>query len=220
MSAPSTGKPSRRRGLGTLLIGATLALALALLWRPALRGGGAALIAEDSLAPADVIVVSGSTLLPDAFEAARLYRDGYAPRVLVPGAMPEPYLDDVRALGIARRSAVDLARTVLERSGVPAAAIEIVSDPVDGTEAEAAVIAAFVARQRPQRLLIVTARTHGARTRWLLRHLLPAQTALIVRSPADDPFQPDAWWHSRESARETMAEYLRWANTLLGDLWR
>jgi hypothetical protein len=41
-----------------------------------------------------------------------------------------------------------------------------------------------------------------------------------VRSPAIDPFRPDAWWHSRSGSREVAMEYLRWANTFgLRDFW-
>jgi uncharacterized SAM-binding protein YcdF (DUF218 family) len=211
-------RTARRWRRAILPCGVALVAAL-LLWRPALRGCGAALIAEDDLAAVDYIIVSSSTAVSDAFEAAALYRDGYAPRVLVPGSALEPNLDRLHSLGIPQLSSAELVRAVLERSGVPAAAIEVVPDTVDGTATEAAVIAAFVARRQPRRILVVTARSHSARTRWLLRRLLPAETILFVRSPTDDPFQPDRWWRSRDSAREAITEYMRWANTLLGDLW-
>jgi len=221
VSLAGTPRPRTARRWRRAILPCGVALvAVLLLWRPVLRGCGAALIAEDDLAAVDYIIVSNSTAVSDAFETAALYRDGYAPRVLVPGSALEPHLDDLRVLGIPQLSSAELVRAVLERSGVPAAAIEVVPDTVDGTETEAAVIAAFVARRQARRLLVVTARSHSARTRWLLRRLLPAETVLFVRSPTDDPFQADRWWRSRDNAREAMTEYVRWVNTLLGDLWR
>jgi uncharacterized SAM-binding protein YcdF (DUF218 family) len=222
--APALGRilgAARRRRRAKWLLAAALVLAAAapLLWRPALRGLGAALIAEDDLAPADVVVVSSSSVAVDAFEAAALYRGGYAPRVLVPGTAVDPYLQDVRSLGIPYLSSSELARAVLERSGVPAAAIEIGSEAIDGTETEAAAIAAYVARQQPRRLLVVTARSHTARTRWLLRRRLPAETVVMVRGAGEDSYAADTWWQSRFAARETLMESVRWINTLLGDLW-
>lgn len=210
-----------RRRLVKWLLAIVLALGVAalLLWRPALRSLGGALIAEDDLAAADVLVVSSSSTVADAFEAAALYRRGYAPRVLVPGVSIDPHLQDLRSLGIPYLSSAELARAVLERSGVPGDAIEIGSDPIDGTETESVAIAAYVARQQPRRLLVVTARSHTARTHWLLRRLLPRDTVLIVRGAGDDPYAADTWWQSRSEARETLMECARWINTLLGDLW-
>jgi uncharacterized SAM-binding protein YcdF (DUF218 family) len=220
-AAPTRRGAGRWRRLSTLLFGALLVIGIAapLLWRPALRGIGAALISEDALAPADVIIVSSSSPAAGAFEAAVLYRGGYAPRVLVPGTAVDPHLQDLRSLGVPYMSSAELARAVLERSGVPAAAIDTGSAAIDGTETEAAAIAAYVARERPRRLVVVTARSHTARTRWLLRRQLPAESVLLVRSPGDDPFTADTWWQARSEAREAMMECARWINTLLGDLW-
>ena len=207
--------------VGKIVRVVTLAAVVGLLlfWRPALRLLGAALVAEDGLATADVIVVSTSSAVCDALEAARLFRDGYAPRILVPGTTPEPYLDDVHALGIPQLSGAELTRAVLQRSGVPEAAIEVGPDEIDGTSTEARAIAAFARQRRPGRLIVVTARSHGARTRWLLRDLLPPGTGLIVRGARCDPFAADSWWRSRDESRDVLMEYGRWANTLLGDLW-
>lgn len=204
-----------------MLAPALVAAALVSLeWRPVLQALGAALVAEGGLAPVDVIVVSNSSPVGDALEGAALYRDGVAAHVFLPGMMAQPRLAALRALGIPQLEAAELVRTVLERSGVPSAAIESLPDPVDGTETEVALIATYVRRQPIRRLLVITARTHSARTGWRLRHSLPAGVEVIVRSPRDDGFDPDAWWRSRDSTREVVFEYMRWVNSLLGDLWR
>ncbi|HSP96097.1 MAG TPA: ElyC/SanA/YdcF family protein [Candidatus Dormibacteraeota bacterium] len=209
----------RRRAVVGLAAALAAGGVLLLLWRPALQAVGAVLVVDGELAPADLVVVSNSSAVADAFEAAALYRGGYAPRVLVPGSMAEPQLANLHALGIPQMGTMQLVRAVLEGSGVPAAAIESLPDTIEGTETEAALVAAFVQRQQARRILVVTARSHTARTRWLLRHRLPAEVEVIVRSPRDDCFDPHAWWRSRESTREVAFEYMRWANALLGDLW-
>jgi uncharacterized SAM-binding protein YcdF (DUF218 family) len=193
--------------------------ALWLCWHPFLALVGGALVVEDPLAPADLLVVSMASPVAGAFEAARLYRDGYAPEIVLPGTVADPYRDDLRQLGIVYPAQTALEQAVLERSGVPPAAIRALSDPIDGTEAEVAAIAAFAETQHPRRLLIVTARSHSARTGWLLRRALPRTVEVIVRSPRDDEFEVASWWHFRWQAREVALEYLRWINALLGDLW-
>src|SRR5262245_23433383 len=180
---------------------------------------GSALVAEGPLESADVVVVSNASPVADAFEAATLYRTGYAQEIVIPRYVPERHVDELHRLGITYLPQTELMEAVLEHSGVPSAAIRTLSDPVDGTEREVAAVAAFVTQQRPRSVLFVTARSHTARSAWLLRRTLPRGVEVIVRSPRDDLFDPGSWWQSRAQARELMTEYLRWGNTLLGDLW-
>lgn len=219
-AAAPTAHATRRRRAAALLLAGSIALAgTLLLWRPLLRGVGAALVAQDELAAADVLVVSASGAPGDALEAAALYRDGYAPRLLIPGTTIDDRGDDLRALGVPYLSSSELIRSILERSGVPRAAIEIGAARYDGTATEAVAIADGVAARPAPRVMVIATRTHTARLRWLLRRQLPEATQLIVRSPRDDTYDPQLWWTSRAQARETAMEYLRWLNVALGDLW-
>jgi uncharacterized SAM-binding protein YcdF (DUF218 family) len=197
-------------------------VAVAVLWAlrtPGLRILGSALVAEGPLASADVVVVSNASPVADAFEAATLYRTGYAQAIVIPRFTREHRVDDLHRLGIPYLPQTELMEAVLERSGVPSAAIRTLPARVDGTESEVAAVAAFVTQQQPRSVLFVTARSHTARSAWLLRRTLPRGTEIIVRSPSDDLFDPGSWWQSRGQTRELLVEYLRWGNTLLGDLW-
>jgi uncharacterized SAM-binding protein YcdF (DUF218 family) len=210
---------SRRLRLAALLLGLTVAAWLGR--APVLTGIGTALTADDPVAPAAVIVSSLAAVRADALEAAKLYRDGVAPRVVLCRWQAEPLDAEMRRLGVPWLTAHELAAAVLERSGVPAGAIDLLDAEVDGLNSEVAAVAAFARASRPASLLYVTARSHGRRARWLLRRLLPPDIALRVHAPTLDPFRPDSWWRSRESSRELAMEYLRWANTLgLRDLWQ
>jgi uncharacterized SAM-binding protein YcdF (DUF218 family) len=214
--APSFATSRRvRRALAAVVAVAVLCL----LRTPCLRILGGALVAEGPLAPADVVVASNASPVADAFEAASLYRTGYAQEIIIPRFAPERRVDDLHRLGIPYLPQTELMEAVLEHSGVPSAAIRILPDHVDGTEREVAAVATFVTQERPRSVLFVTARSHTARSAWLLRRALPHGIGVIVRSPRDDVFDPGSWWQSRGQAREVAAEYLRWGNTLLGDLW-
>lgn len=201
-----------------------MALAVAALWlarRPFLTAVGGALVADDALVPADVIVVSSASARADALEAARLYAAGISPRLVIAEWVREPVDVEIERLGVPFLHVTALARAILERSGVPPSAITVLPGAASGTEDEVAAVAAYVPDAGIRSVLYVGPRTHTARARWLLRHRLPPSVRVAARGPAADDFAADGWWRSRDQSREVMAEYLRWLNSaLLGDAWR
>ena len=109
---------------------------------------------------------------------------------------------------------------ILERSGIPSSAITVLPSLADGTETEVAAIAAFIKEQGLSSVLVVTARSHTGRTKWLLHRTLGDSVHVSVRSPRFDTFSVEGWWRERDQCREVIAEYLRWTNTLvLPNLW-
>ncbi|MCC6765476.1 MAG: YdcF family protein [Deltaproteobacteria bacterium] len=169
----------------------------------------------------DAMVVSMATLRAAALEAARLHHDGISGRIVIARWRPEPLDEEMRRLAVPWLPPHELAAAMLEKSGVPAAAVELLDDSVDGLNTEIAAVAAWARRERPASLLYLTSRSHSRRASWLLRRLLPDGTRLLVHAPALDGFRPDAWWRSRTESREVAMEYLRWMNTFgLRDFWR
>lgn len=235
LTAPSSGEPpdvagiqaetiaparrTRHRWLWVTLVLAAFMLAWA--GRGILLAGmGRLLVAEDPLEPVEMIVVSDADPLAGALEAGRLYQAGISRQIGLLAAEPDPVDDQIRALGIPRLEPTGMLRWILDRSGVPASAMQDLPGTVDGTETEIGVVAAFAREHKPSSLLFLTARTHSARARRLLRRQLPAETRVNVRSPRTDTFAADSWWSSREQSREVLIEYLHWLNTfVLGDLW-
>jgi uncharacterized SAM-binding protein YcdF (DUF218 family) len=212
---------SARTAVIGLLLVATAAAAAWEARHAILSGAGALVVSEDPLGPAELMVVSNASARGDALEAARLYGAGISSRVVVLTWRAEPIDDEMRRLGVPYLPATELVHAILVHSGVPAGAIAVLPGPVDGLNSEIAVLATFAREHRPESLLFVTARTHTARARWLLRRTLPAGMRVAVRSPPSDRFSPRSWWESRDQSRELGEEYLRWLNTLiLRDSWR
>jgi uncharacterized SAM-binding protein YcdF (DUF218 family) len=180
-----------------------------------LRSVAAALVVEDSALPADVIALTSSNVEACALEAAALYRESVARRVVLGVCSDCAELKgQLLDLGIPYLDNPTLARLILERSGVPAAAISVLPDRVDGTETAVAAISRFVHDNGVSPVLVVTARSHTARTKWLLRRVLPPHSTVLVRSSRFDGFSITHWWRDREQAREVAMEYLRWMNAL------
>jgi uncharacterized SAM-binding protein YcdF (DUF218 family) len=187
---------------------------------PLLRAVGHALVAEDPVAPVDVVAVSHANVRASALEAAALYRDGVARRFVV----AEWERDDLKAmldeLGVPHPASHELAVAILAKSGVPRDAITVLPGGVDGTNPEITAVVRFAQRERPASLLYVTSRSHTARAAERLRREAPG-TRILVRASRWDDFDPDRWWHRRGSTREVWTEYLRWFNSyVLGDRWR
>ena len=187
---------------------------------PILRGLGSVLVAEDALGPADVIAVSHANVRASALEAAELYREGLARRVVVAEWKKEELETKLDELGVPHLASHELVVAILERSGVPREAVTVLPGSVDGTNAEITVYVRFANRERPGTLLYVTSRSHTARAGRRLRREAPG-TRILVRAPRWDDFHVDTWWYRRGSTREVMTEYLRGFNSfVLGDYWR
>jgi uncharacterized SAM-binding protein YcdF (DUF218 family) len=214
--------PWRVRAQQSLRVAIALLVLAMIAWsarRPILGGIGALIVNEDPLAPTDVIVVSSSLARATAFEAALVFKANTSARIVMTEWAHDPLVDRTRELGIPYLDATAINRLILERSGVPASAITVLPDRVDGTSAEISAIAAFIGRAHPSSLLVITARSHTARTKWLLERKLPTMR-VSVRGSRFDRFRADTWWHERDQTRETVTEYLRMANSLVfGDFW-
>ena len=199
-----------------LTVGALVACAAIWIGRRAILVGAAELIVdEDPVTPAQIIVPSHSMSQETALEAAMLYEQQVSAHVVMTDWIEEPVADSMRSLGIRALDTTQLNKYILEQSHVPASAITILPERVDGTGSEIAAIVAFAERCRVSSLLVITARTHTARTRWLLRRKLPRTVHVLVRSPRLDRFAVDSWWRERWQSREMAIEYLRWVNTVL-----
>lgn len=206
-----------------LQLGVSILLALTLVWsarRSIFVGAAAILVEDDPLAPAQIIVPSHSMSQETALEAALLYEQQVSAHIVMTDWIEDPVAENIRKLGIRPLDTTQLNKYILERSNVPSSAITILPDRADGTGSEIAAIAAFAQRCQLRSILVITARSHTARTKWLLQRKLPRAVRVFVRSPRFDRLAVDTWWHERDQSREIVTEYLRWFNTvLLQDLW-
>lgn len=145
---------------------------------------------------ADVIVVLGA--LPErAVEAARLYRDGYAPRVIVSGAAEN----------------AKLLKKIVEAHGVPSEAIIVDDAPMRTLDHPRTVAQAGGLDKSTVRLLVVTSSVHTSRARACF--LSQGYANVRMCSPQwlrggklDLP--RDTWFSSRHEAESNLYELLAW----------
>ena len=97
------------------------------------RGAASFLVIEDPLQPAAAIISLGGKLPFREIEAARLYREGWAPQVIVVRATQSAEYEALKALEIDKPQEWELSREVLKQQGVPASAIVIPKEEGVGT---------------------------------------------------------------------------------------
>ena len=173
---------------------------------PILRGIALFLIVEDSLDRAAAIVPLGGQTPFREMEAAKLYRAGLAPQVVIVRAAPSAETEALRELGFETPEAWELSREVLIRQGVPASAIVVLAIKAGGTLEELqAVYSAMTSKDAP--VILVTSKYHTRRTRLTWQYVTAGRSQPIVRAATGDPFDPNHWWHRRSFSLSVVHEY-------------
>jgi uncharacterized SAM-binding protein YcdF (DUF218 family) len=202
-------KPRRTRrivlGLAALLLLGSVVFLL---------GVGRWLVAEDPLEKAQAIVVLSGRMPMRAMEAARLYRQGYAPEVWLTHST-EPGLT-LAAAGISYVGEDIYNVQVLTHEGVPAAAIHLLQPPIINTADELSAVSAELGKEKGEKVIIVTTKVHTRRVRILWDRIAAGRGRAIVRAASDDPFEPRRWWRTTGDALDVVRECLGILNAWAG----
>jgi uncharacterized SAM-binding protein YcdF (DUF218 family) len=150
-----SGRHSRR----LLIVLAVLAvLTGAAFW--AFRKVGRWLVVDDNLQPARAIVVLSGLVPYRAMEAAEIYRQGWAPEVWLFQDDPRGADGVFASLGIHHVTEEEYDQQVLERLGVPKAAIRLLDPPATNTENEFELLREELRRRGGDRVILVTSPVH------------------------------------------------------------
>lgn len=186
---------------------------------PVLRGMGRYLIDDEPPATADAIVVLAGSVPDRILEAVALYRDGFAPRIVLSrGRNPAGYRH-LRAMGIRIPRLFELNRSVAEQLGVPSDAIAEVGGAEGSTYDEAQQVLRYVRQHGYAVIFVVTSKHHSRRAAIIYRHLAGPDIRVISRPSRYDNFDPDRWWHSRTFRRRAIIEYEKLVVFLLLERW-
>src|SRR5256884_1004956 len=177
-------------------------------------GVGRWLVVEDPLVKARAIVVLSGAMPLRAIEAAKLYREGYAPEIwLTHSSEPGEMLEE---MGIPFAGEDHYNSLVLIHEGVPAEAIHVLEPPIVNTADEVKVAASALARAKGEAVILVTTKAHTRRVRLLWRRLASGQGQAIVRAASGDPFDPGHWWRNTRDALDVVREVLGVLNAWAG----
>jgi len=182
-----------------------------LIWPFAAWYGAKFLIKEAPLQKADAIVVlSGSATFKERTrEAARLFFEGRAPRILITNDDQRgPWSSaDQRNLFFYERSLEQL-----RNAGVPSQNIEVLMQPVTSTYDETEVIRDYAQQHGLHSILIVTSAYHSRRALWVFTRVFRdtgVQIGLDAVLPGYQSPAPETWWLSIKGWQQVPNEYLK-----------
>ncbi len=172
------------------------------------------LIVEDPLQNAAAIAVLSGRMPNRALEAAKVYKQGYAPQVWLthstePGAT-------LAKLSVPYQGEDVYDKLILIHEGVPESAIHVLDPPIVNTADEMAAIGQALSRANPRRVILVTSKVHTRRTHTLWNQLSAANGDAIVHGVSDDTFDADHWWRSTSDALDVVREVLGLLNAWAG----
>jgi uncharacterized SAM-binding protein YcdF (DUF218 family) len=149
-------------------------------------------------------------------EAAVIYRQGWAPEVWITRGGQDAEQAALRALKIEVPPEEVYSRAVLERLGVPPAAIRILSQPADNTAEEVRIIARALQEAGGGEVILVTSKPHSRRVRATWRALVGDSPHAIVRHATADPYDADHWWRRTRDALAVSREVFGLLNVWAG----
>jgi uncharacterized SAM-binding protein YcdF (DUF218 family) len=172
--------------------------------------GGRYLHHDDPLQKADAVYVLGGARVERWLEAYDLYRDGYAPLIVLSPERAEAAETLIRARGIRFPSTPELQQQALLQLGVPPAAILMPGGWVDNTAQEAELLRTSAQTRGWKRLIVVTSKYHTRRAGFAMRRALAGTGCeVIIRGSRYDPWNPDRWWRSRADLRFGGIEWVK-----------
>jgi uncharacterized SAM-binding protein YcdF (DUF218 family) len=183
----------------------------------AAKAVGRWLVVADAVEPARAVVVLSGRVPFRAMHAASIYKHGLAPEVWISRPVPTPEELTMRRLGIPHiKTEEERNQQVLERLGVPTAAIRVLDTGVLNTMQEVDVIARELRRAGGERVIIVTSKPHTRRVKAIWQAVIGDAPRMMVQHPAEELFDPDHWWRNTGDALEVSREVFGLMNVWAG----
>jgi uncharacterized SAM-binding protein YcdF (DUF218 family) len=170
--------------------------------------GGRYLQHEDALQRSDAIFVLAGMRTERWLEAYDLFKDGYAPTILLSPGRTEPGERILKARGVHFPSEAELQRDALVQLGVPAAAVIASEGFVDNTAQEADFLRTTAQARGWRRVIVVTSKFHTRRSGFAFRRALSGTgIEIVMRASRYDPSDPARWWRTRADFRFGIYEW-------------
>ena len=184
------------------LVAATI-VAVPSVREPVLRAAGWALVINEPISPADIIVVTTATRGAGALKVADLVQSGVATRVAVFSGPPSGEDHEFIRRGLPDEAAGQIRQ--LKSLGVT----DVVQIPTTeaGTNDEAQALPPWCDQHQFRSIVLVTARDHSRRWRRVLNRVMKGHPTRVTVQPVRySEFNPDQWWKTRGGVRTEIIE--------------
>jgi hypothetical protein len=174
--------------------------------RPILQAAGWALVVDDPIDPADIIVVAVDADGAGVLEAADLVHAGIASGVGLFADAAYPADREFIRRGITYEDTA--ARSARQLRSLGVMTIEQIPETVAGTEGEGQTLFEWCARHRYRSVVVVSNADHSRRLRRVFRRSIRGRLLRVsVRSARYSSFDPDRWWTTRGGIRTEVVEF-------------
>jgi hypothetical protein len=189
-----------------VVLAAAAIVAIPSIWEPVLRAAGWALVVNEPVAPADIIVL---LLESDgggagALEAADLVQSGIAPQVAVFTDPPDEVDREFIRRGLPYEDASAKQIRQLGWLGVT----DVVQIPRGEHETQVQVLPQWCDQRQFQSIVIVATSNSSRRVQRVLDRVMKGHPTRVMVQPARySSFDPDRWWETRDGIRAEIIEF-------------
>ena len=184
---------------------ATTAVAIPAVRSSVLRAAGWALVAEDPVGPADVIVIPAAESGAGILETAELIHSGVATRVGVFDDPPDETDREFIRRGLPYEDGAAMSMRQLRSLGIDA--VERIPKSLAGTEEEARVLPGWCRPRQLKSVIVISTADHSRRIRRMFNRTLEGgDIKIAVRVSRYSAFDADSWWQSRDGTRTGIIE--------------
>ena len=187
-----------------LALAALAIVAVRSLREPVLRAAGWALVVNEPVASADIIVLSLDSGGAGVLEAADLVQSGISKRVAV--FMDPPNGEDREFIrrGLPYEDAG--ARQIRQLRSLGVTDVVQISR-IDGTEGEGRVLPPWCDEHQLRSIVVVAIKDHSRRLRRVLDRVMKGHPTRVTVQPSRySSFDPDRWWETRGGVRTEIVE--------------
>ncbi len=179
-----------------------------------LAAAGRFLVLEDQPAPAEAVVVlsTGIEYYPRLIEAAQLFREGYAQKVIINGNRKTEVLRELEKKGFKQCCLwYEDSLRILFLLGVPRGrVVTIGAEDAYDTVSEAEAVGKELIKEGITRIIITTSKYHTRRARYIWERSFPNRFSIRAVAARDDPYSSSGWWKEGRQIRWVLAEYGAW----------
>lgn len=179
-----------------------------------LTGIGSLLVVQDipPKAEATVVLNTGVDIYPRLIEAASLYKQVKAEKVVINGNRKTDILRSLEDNGYeppCKWYAEEIS--VLIHQGVAKDHIIAISaeDAYD-TISEARIVGETLVNNGMESVIITTSKFHSRRARHIWNKMYRDRLKIYIAPAQNDPFDPEAWWKNGRQIRWVLSEYGAW----------
>jgi hypothetical protein len=191
--------------LMVIALGAAAVLAVPSIREAILRAAGWALVINEPVAPAEIIVVSSDSGGAGALEAADLVQNGIATRVAVFSDPPSGEDHEFIRRGLPYEDAG--ARQIRQLRWLGVTDVMQIPRTDIGTEGATLVLPQWCEQHQFRSIVFVASRDHSRRLRRVLDRVMSGRRTHVTVQPSRySSFDPDRWWETRGGVRSEIIE--------------